>query len=442
MREEWNDKEINQTESNDASSGQTETTETSSKADAAGTQGTATRSQDSVAGTQGTAAGTQEADSSMSDSKKPDSESGVTYSWVNPKIKEESNGNNGTNRTNGTNGTGGINGNNNTNTQYRASANTGRGYANGYGGHYSGVVETQKKRPHRWRTVVSMGVVLGLLVGGISYGTFRTGVHFFGTGASTSQATTIGNTGSLTASSSDSSDSSTSTQGGTVSSVAQNAMPAMVTISTMSVSQMRNFFGGTQQYDVKGAGSGVIVGQNDTELLIATNNHVVENATELSVGFIDDSAVSASIKGTDSQNDLAVVAVKLSDISEETKQKIKTITIGDSDKLSLGDQVVAIGNALGYGQSVTAGYISAFNRDLNLSDGQTSFKSTGLIQTDAAINSGNSGGALLNMKGELIGINEAKNSSGNGASVDNMGYSIPIAKAEPILEKLMTKQTK
>lgn len=186
------------------------------------------------------------------------------------------------------------------------------------------------------------------------------------------------------------------------------------------------------------------MGENDTELLIATNNHVVEGATSLSVGFIDEESAAGEVKGTDVNNDLAVVSVKLSDIPEDTMNQIKIATVGDSDDLQLGDQVVAIGNALGYGQSVTSGYVSALDRDLTLTDQSgTTINSTGLIQTDAAINEGNSGGALLNMKGELIGINEAKSSStSTGAAVDNIGFAIPIDKAEESLQQLMNLKTR
>lgn len=223
-----------------------------------------------------------------------------------------------------------------------------------------------------------------------------------------------------------------------VADVTANCMPSMVTISTMSVMEMQSFFGGSQKYTAKGAGTGIIVGQNDDELLIATNNHVVEGASQLSVGFIDEAAAEAAVKGADREADLAVIAVKLEDISDDTMEQIRVAVIGDSDALRLGDQIVVIGNALGYGQSVTSGYISAFDRELNLSDGTNSFISSNLIQVDAAINSGNSGGALLNMRGELVGINEAKSSvTMSGATVDNMGYAIPINKAEPILEELI-----
>ncbi len=234
------------------------------------------------------------------------------------------------------------------------------------------------------------------------------------------------------------------TEGLSVSEVVENSMCSMVTIGTVSVQEMRDFFYGTRQYEVEGAGTGVIVGINDEELLIATNSHVVQGAKSVSVGFIDSSVCEAYVKGTDYESDLAVVGVKLDNISDETAAAIRVIGMGNSDDLVLGEQVIAIGNALGYGQSVTVGYVSALNRDLTLTDnnGQP-FVSSGLIQTDAAINSGNSGGALLNMRGELVGINEAKSSmTASGVTVDGVGYAIPIAKAEPILEELMALTTK
>ena len=292
----------------------------------------------------------------------------------------------------------------------------------------------------RWASVVAMGLVLGLVAGGTMFGVNTAGNYITGQNRKAAQLPQTQTTGSAA-----SSTGSSSSQGnGTVADVAANAMPSLVTISTMSVEEMRNFFGGTQQYEVQGAGTGVIVGQNDKELLIATNEHVVEGATSLSVGFVNEESVSAEVKGTDVNNDLAVVAVKLSDISDDTMNQIKVATIGDSDELKLGDQVVAIGNALGYGQSVTSGYVSALNRDLTLSNesGET-ITSSGLIQTDAAINAGNSGRALLNMKGELIGINEAKSSStSTGASVDNVGFAIPINKAQESLKQLMNLETR
>lgn len=303
--------------------------------------------------------------------------------------------------------------------------------------------KVREKKPmttgKKWVTVVAMALVFGLIAGGTMFGVNAAGNYLAGNDSSSDQV------GQTQTTSSDSNSSSSDGSGqGTVAEVAKNAMPSVVTISTMSVEEMRSFFGGTQQYEVEGAGTGVIVGENDTELLIATNNHVVEGATSLSVGFIDEESVEGEVKGTDVNNDLAVVAVKLSDIPEDTMNQIKTATVGDSDDLQLGDQVVAIGNALGYGQSVTSGYVSALDRDLTLTDQSgTTINSTGLIQTDAAINEGNSGGALLNMKGELIGINEAKSSStSTGATVDNIGFAIPIDKAEDSLQQLMNLKTR
>ena len=231
---------------------------------------------------------------------------------------------------------------------------------------------------------------------------------------------------------------------GTVADVANACMPSLVTIATVSVQEMQSLFGGSQAYEAKGAGTGVIVGQDDNELLIATNNHVINGATSVSVGFVDESTASAIIKGTDSGNDLAVIAVNLADIPQETLDQISIARIGDSDELVLGEQVVAIGNALGYGQSVTSGYVSAFDRTITLSDGTEVFESSDLIMFDAAINAGNSGGALFNMYGELVGINEAKSSAGSAdsASVEAMSYAIPISKAFPILQDLMSLETR
>ena len=225
-----------------------------------------------------------------------------------------------------------------------------------------------------------------------------------------------------------------------VADIAENAMPTIVAISNKSVQEVRGYFRGqTLQYESESCGSGIIVGENEEELLICTNNHVVEDASELTVSFTDESSYEAQIKGTDPSNDLAVVAVKLDDIDKDTLNTIKIAQMGDSDELRVGEQVVAIGNALGYGQSVTTGIVSAMDRSITVSDSYENVTYENLIQTDAAINPGNSGGALLNMKGELIGINSAKASS---SSVEGMGYAIPITKAQPILETLMTKETR
>lgn len=223
-----------------------------------------------------------------------------------------------------------------------------------------------------------------------------------------------------------------------VSDIASATMPSIVSITNKSVQEVQNYFdmfgmgGQMQEQEVESAGSGIIVGQNDTELLIVTNNHVVENADTLSVAFVDNEVYEAAIKGTDADNDLAVVAVKLEEISDDTMSEIKAIQLGDSENLQVGDQVVAIGNALGYGQSVTTGIVSAVDRQLDEA-------SCNLIQTDAAINPGNSGGALLNMQGQLVGINSAKLAS---TEVEGMGYAIPVSVAQPIMEDLMSRTTR
>ncbi len=220
-----------------------------------------------------------------------------------------------------------------------------------------------------------------------------------------------------------------------VSDVAVNCMPAIVSITNKSVQEIRSMFGmGVQQYESESCGSGIIVGESDTELLIVTNNHVSENANTLSVCFIDNEVYEAYVKGADSDVDLAIVGVNLKDIKQSTLDAISVAVMGDSGELVVGEQVVAIGNALGYGQSVTTGIVSALDREVTIE------KITNkLIQTDAAINPGNSGGALLNMKGELIGINSAKFAS---AQVEGMGYAIPISTATPIIEDLMNRETR
>ena len=329
----------------------------------------------------------------------------------------------------------------------------------------SGPSEHKKNRnsfQKKAETTVALAVIFGLVAAVVFQAANFTADRFLNTGSSTAQ---IGTTQSVNlqeaVSDSGSTDeqtiADTASENGTVAAVAQASMPSVVAITTVSVQEIPSFFGyGSHQYKSAASGSGIIVGDNDDELLIATNNHVVEGATTLSVCFIGDDvtnaetetvnagdngdlnvedAVSAKIKGTDADNDLAVVAVKKADIPEDTLSQIKIAQIGSSDDLVVGQQVVAIGNALGYGQSVTSGWVSALNRTISTDDGD----STGLIQTDAAINPGNSGGALLNMKGELIGINSAKYAD---SSVEGMGYAIPISKAKPILEDLMNRETR
>ncbi|MDE6619198.1 MAG: trypsin-like peptidase domain-containing protein [Lachnospiraceae bacterium] len=229
----------------------------------------------------------------------------------------------------------------------------------------------------------------------------------------------------------------------TVSAIAENCLPSVVSITNRGVTEVRTMFG-TYQQDTESSGSGIIIGENDTELLIVTNYHVVSGSNELSVVFSydedsdDPSLVSARVKGYEADKDLAVISVSLDDITDEMRSKIKIATIGDSSSLVLGQEVVAIGNALGYGQSVTTGIISALGRDVTVSDESGSITNK-LIQTDAAINPGNSGGALLNMNGELIGINSVKVAS---SSVEGMGYAIPISDVQSIIEELMLKETR
>ena len=236
----------------------------------------------------------------------------------------------------------------------------------------------------------------------------------------------------------DTSSAKTTTSGEeSVSKIAKEAMPSVVSITNTIKYQQNGFslYGQGQTQEAAASGSGVIIGENDNELLIVTNKHVVEDSTSLSVQFVDGKSYDAKIKGTDSDADLAVIAVPLDSISAETRKSISTATFGDSDALSVGDQVVAIGNALGYGQSVTTGIISAKDRDIQTENGSE----TGLLQTDAAINPGNSGGALLNMQGELIGINVAKYSD---TTVEGMGYSIPAKKVQEIVETLSKRDTR
>ena len=225
---------------------------------------------------------------------------------------------------------------------------------------------------------------------------------------------------------------STSTVTSDVSDIVENTLPSIVSITNMSVQEVQNFFGGISQQESESAGSGIIISQNDSELLVVTNNHVVEGSDTLTVTFNDGNSVEAQIKGTDSARDLAVVAVPLDKISDDTMNAIKVATLGDSDSLKVGELAIAIGNALGYGQSVTTGIVSATGRTIDGFDGE-------YIQTDAAINPGNSGGALLNANGEVIGINSAKI---NSSAVEGMGFAIPISDASDVIQNLMNKETR
>lgn len=221
-----------------------------------------------------------------------------------------------------------------------------------------------------------------------------------------------------------------------VTNVVEEVMPSVVSITNTSVIT-QSFWGQQFQSENQSSGSGIIVGENDTELLVVTNNHVISDSTELKVQFIDGSVADAKVKGTDANMDLAVIAIPLNALSQETISNISIAVLGDSESLKVGEPAIAIGNALGYGQSVTTGVISALNRQIAMSeDGST----TGtLIQTDAAINPGNSGGALLNVRGEVVGINSNKI---GGSTIEGMGYAIPISNAKPIIEELMNRETK
>ena len=277
--------------------------------------------------------------------------------------------------------------------------------------------------------LVCAGVAFGLVASATFQAGNYVGTKVFGTTATSGKTAKTAQTvdgAKLTTSSS-------STGTSDIATIAKNAMPSIVSITNMSVQEVQSFFGGTQQQESTSVGSGIIIGQTDSELLILTNNHVVEGNEKLTVSFVDNESVEANVKGTDSTKDLAVVAVKISDVKDSTMDEIAVATMGDSSKLQVGEQVVAIGNALGYGQSVTSGVVSATERTLDGYEGGT------LIQTDAAINPGNSGGALLNSNGEVIGINTAKVATD---SVEGMGYAIPISDASDTIQNLMNQETK
>lgn len=294
-----------------------------------------------------------------------------------------------------------------------------------------------------------------VLFGSVAAGSFQAVNHIYTANAPAAAAGTSSDSGSdakasLLKTTAVSGGSGSNTGSLDVSDIAAAAMPSIVSITNKSVQEVQSYFsqfgygGYPQTQETESQGSGIIIGKNDTELLIVTNNHVVENADTLSACFIDNSVLEAKVKGTDADNDLAVIAVPLDSISEDTMSAIAVANIGDSDSLKVGEQVVAIGNALGYGQSVTTGIASAVNRTLSGSSSETDANtdnsgSATYIQTDAAINPGNSGGALLNMNGEVIGINSAKLAS---TEVEGMGYAIPMSRASDIIESLMNKTTR
>ena len=293
--------------------------------------------------------------------------------------------------------------------------------------------ETPKPKKNRKVPKPVKLVCAGVAFGLVASVTFQTG-NYVGTkvfGTTTANGKTAKTAQTVDGAKLTTSSSSTGTSD--IATIAKNAMPSIVSITNMSVQEVQSFFGGTQQQESTSVGSGIIIGQTDSELLILTNNHVVEGNEKLTVSFVDNESVEANVKGTDSTKDLAVVAVKISDVKDSTMDEIAVATMGDSSKLEVGEQVVAIGNALGYGQSVTSGIVSATERTLDGYEGGT------LIQTDAAINPGNSGGALLNSNGEVIGINTAKVATD---SVEGMGYAIPISDASDTIQNLMNQETK
>ena len=293
--------------------------------------------------------------------------------------------------------------------------------------------ETSKPKKNRKVPKPVKLVCAGVAFGLVASVTFQTG-NYVGTkvfGTTTTNGKTAKTAQTVDGAKLTTSSSSTGTSD--IATIAKNAMPSIVSITNMSVQEVQSFFGGTQQQESTSVGSGIIIGQTDSELLILTNNHVVEGNEKLTVSFVDNESVEANVKGTDSTKDLAVVAVKISDVKDSTMDEIAVATMGDSSKLEVGEQVVAIGNALGYGQSVTSGIVSATERTLDGYEGGT------LIQTDAAINPGNSGGALLNSNGEVIGINTAKVATD---SVEGMGYAIPISDASDTIQNLMNQETK
>ena len=311
------------------------------------------------------------------------------------------------------------------NSMYRQNVYMGNG-SSPYQTQNSTNQKEKKKSSGKWKKalwLLSSATVFGLIAGGVMVGVNALGnklLGFHNDGKKTEITSVVtadpGRQVSTT---------------GSVADMAEEVMPAIVSINITSVQVVQSWFQSYEQ-EVPGSGSGIIIGQNDNEIMIATNNHVIEGAKEVSVVFCDQAVVEATVKGADSSSDLAVVTVKTKDVSDDTLSAIKVAALGSSDALRVGEPVVAIGNALGYGQSLTGGYVSALNREVEMED-----KTMTLLQTDAAINPGNSGGALLNAKGEVIGINTVKFVD---STVEGMGYAIPITKAIPIINDLMNQE--
>lgn len=281
----------------------------------------------------------------------------------------------------------------------------------------------EKKKMPKFIKVISLALVFGIVASVAFQATNLVADRFLGTTESR-EVKSVDNTKI--------SQSTGETAKSDIASIAEEVMPSVVSITNLSVQQVQSFFGGIQEQESKSVGSGIIISQNDSELLIITNNHVVEGNETLTVSFVDEESVEAQVKGTDAAKDLAVIAVQTKEIKDTTMDQIKVASLGNSDQLQVGESVIAIGNALGYGQSVTSGIVSATGRELDGIDEK-------LIQTDAAINPGNSGGALLNANGEVIGINTAKVATD---TVEGMGYAIPISSVSDIIENLMNQETK
>lgn len=315
-------------------------------------------------------------------------------------------------------------------------------YGGEQGGSQLGQKTPKEKKPHKGIAKAAVIAGFAILFGIVSSAVFLAsnligsrilGLQNLGVSSSASSDKISNGTSLSTSSSVVTSD---------VSAVVEKVMPSIVSITSMSVEEVQSFFGGTYQQESQGAGTGIIIGKNDTELLIVTNNHVVAGSDTLTVTFVDESSVEANIKGTDAGYDVAVIAVPLDSISSDTMSEISVATLGDSTKLQVGEPAIAIGNALGYGQSVTTGVISALDRSVsttNAQTGETQESGAKLIQTDAAINEGNSGGALVNVNGEVIGINSAKLI---GDSVEGIGYAIPISDVSDLIQNLMNQETK
>lgn len=304
--------------------------------------------------------------------------------------------------------------------------------------------EPENKRPKKKGRKAVVVVCAGMVFGLVASVTFQASNYMVERvlGKSEQTASTTKNTSSSSTNVNSTKLTQTkSTVTSDISEIVENAMPSVVSITNISVQQVQSFFQGTQEYESQSSGSGIIIGKNDSELLVVSNNHVVSGSDTLTVTFINNTSVEAQIKGTDPDKDLAVVAVPLDKIDEDTMSQIAVATLGDSSELKVGEPVIAIGNALGYGQSVTNGIVSAKDRTLSSSnaEGEAEENSVKYIQTNAAINPGNSGGALLNMNGEVIGINTAKVAD---SAVEGMGYAIPVSDVSDIIEDLMNRTTR